>query len=109
MWWKANLLILENTEVKTVSLTLVSHPFVAGLVDTVRHEFPDHAVFRAAADLERKLAEFRHYYNTERAHNSLGGVTPVEFDYDLKPRRANLSNFKWKLHCRGTVDLPIAA
>jgi transposase InsO family protein len=32
----------------------------------------------AAIDLERKLEEFRTYYNENRVHQSLSGRTPVE-------------------------------
>lgn len=29
-------------------------------------------------DLERRLAEWQHYYNWERSHDSLGGLTPID-------------------------------
>lgn len=89
--------------------TPVSHPFVERLIGTVRREFLDHVLFWTATDLERKLTEFQRYYNAERVHASLDGVTPADFGGELKPRRADLSDFKWKSHCRGMVELPIAA
>lgn len=107
--WQANLRILEKIEVKTVPFTPVSHPFVERLVGTVRREFLDHVLFWTATDLERKLAAFQRYYNAERVHASLGGLTPAEHGGESKPRRANLSDFRWKSHCRGMVELPIAA
>ena len=60
-------------------------------------------------DLERKLAEFQRYYNAERIHASLGGTTPVEFGGGAGRKQAELSGFDWKTHCRGLVELPLAA
>ena len=107
--WRANLRILETTEIKTVPFAPASHPFVERLVGTVRREFLDHVFFWTANDLERKLAEFQRYYNAERVHTSLGGTTPAEFGGESKSRRACLSDYRWKTHCRGMVELPIAA
>ncbi|MGE3745736.1 MAG: integrase core domain-containing protein [Sphingomonadaceae bacterium] len=41
----------------------VSHPFVERLIGMIRREFLDHALIWNAVDLERKLEEFRTYYN----------------------------------------------
>jgi transposase InsO family protein len=49
----------------------VSHPFVERLIGTIRREFLDHALIWNAIDLERKLEEFRIYYNETRVHQSL--------------------------------------
>lgn len=57
--WKANLRILDVTEVKTVLHVPLSHPFVERLIGTVRREFLDHVPFWGVADLERKLLQFR--------------------------------------------------
>jgi len=62
--WQVYLRILEATEVKTVPYTPVSHTFVERLIDTVRREYLDQLLFWTANDLERKLAEFKHYYNS---------------------------------------------
>ncbi len=64
--WKANLRILETTEVKSVPFTPVSHPFVERLVGAVRREFLDHVLFWTATDLEKKLEEFQRYSFTPR-------------------------------------------
>ncbi len=61
--WQANLRILDVEEIKTVPHTPVSHPFVERLIGTLRREFLDHVIFWNARDLERKLEEFRVYYN----------------------------------------------
>lgn len=58
----------------------LSHPFVERLIGTLRREFLDHVSFWTARDLERKLALFKEYYNRERTHDSLGGLTPAATD-----------------------------
>ena len=57
---------------------LVAHPFVERLIGTIRREFLDHVLIWNAIDLERKLEEFRIYYNENRVHQSLSGSTPGE-------------------------------
>ncbi len=57
--WKANLRILEVTEVKTVPYVPLSHPFVERLIGTIRREYLDQVPFWSARDLERKLLQFR--------------------------------------------------
>src|SRR5262245_8790081 len=74
--WTANLRVLEIDELKTVPHVPISHPFVEPLIAIMRREFLDHAFFWNGRDLERKLAEFRTYYNAARGHASLGGHTP---------------------------------
>lgn len=107
--WRANLRIRETIEVKTVPYTPVSHPFVERVIGTIRREFLDHVLFWTEIDLERKLTEFQFYYNAERVHASLGGATPAEFGSIADRKGVKLSRFEWKAHCRGMVQLPIAA
>jgi putative transposase len=76
--WLANLRILEVEEIKSIPYVPVSHPFVERLIGTVRREFLDHVLIWNAIDLERKLEEFRIYYNENRVHQSLSGSTPGE-------------------------------
>ncbi len=61
--WKANLRLLEVSELKTVPYVPLSHPFVERLVGTIRREHLDHVLFWTASDLERKLHVFKRYYN----------------------------------------------
>ena len=61
--WLANLRVLEIEEVKSVPYAPVSHPFVERLIGTIRREYLDRTFFWNAVDLERKLDEFRDYYN----------------------------------------------
>jgi hypothetical protein len=107
--WQANLRILGTDEIKTVSYTPLSHPFIERLIGTIRREFLDHTLFWNATDLERKLETFRQYYNTHRAHSSLDGDTPSEITSETVIRHADLNNFQWRPHCRELFQLPAAA
>ena len=61
--WKANLRVLEVTEIKTVPYVPLSHPFVERLIGTLRREYLDQTLFWTTVDLDAKLTEFQHYYN----------------------------------------------
>ena len=69
----------------------------------------DHALFWNASDQERKLKEFRQYYNAHRVHTLLGGNTPSEISGEVIIHRADLNKLRWKSHCRGPYNLPVAA
>jgi hypothetical protein len=62
-----------------------------------------------AVDLERKLNEFKDYYNHERCHASLDGDTPGEAAGKSGAAPAKIDDFRWQMHCGGLVQLPIAA
>jgi hypothetical protein len=55
----------------------VSHPLIERLIAAVRREYLDRLFFWNSADLTRKLAAFRDYYNEFRVQRSLGGTTPA--------------------------------
>ena len=107
--WQANLRVLGVEEVKTVPYVPLSHPFVERLIGTTRREYLDHTLFWNARDLERKLGEFKEYYNKDRVHASLGGDTPAEAGGEAVRRRADTRRFRWKTHCRGLYEFPMAA
>ena len=107
--WQANLRILEIDELKTVPYVPCSHPFVERLIGTIRREFLDHVPFWNARDLERKLAEFQAYDNAARSHASLEGYAPLTFVDRRQAAHGDLSHVRWVSHCRGLVQLPIAA
>jgi putative transposase len=107
--WTANLRILGIDEIKTVPRVPLSHPYVERLIGTLRREFLDHVLFWNARDLERKLAEFRLYYNAARSHSSLKGYTPSTFVDRRSIAPADLRKVRWITHCRGLVQLPFAA
>ena len=75
--WLANLRVLEIEEIKSVPSAPVSHPFVERLIGTIRREYFDRVFFWNAADLARKLHDYKMYYNSHRVHRSLGGSTPA--------------------------------
>src|SRR3974377_472679 len=62
--WQANLRILEVTEIKTIPYAPLSHPFIERLIGALRRELLDRTLFWTTADLEAKLVEFQHYYNS---------------------------------------------
>jgi len=107
--WQANLRILEITPIKSVPYTPVSPPFVERLIGTIRREFLDQTLFWNSVDLERKLEAFQDYYNHNRFHTSLEGDTPAQVGGEPKPRNADLECYRWQAHCRGLVQLPVAA
>jgi len=107
--WVANLRILEVEEIKSIPYVPMSHPFVERLIGTIRREFLDHVLIWNAVDLERKLEEFRTYYNEHRVHQSLNGSTPGERSGQPPPARAVLARYALQHHCRGLFQMPIAA
>ena len=75
--WRANLRVLQVTEVKSVPSVPLSHPFVERLIGTLRRECVHQLLFWSASDLADKLLAFQDVYNAHRAHASLDGRTPV--------------------------------
>ena len=104
--WEANLRILDITEIKTVPYVPWSHPFVERLIGTIRTECLDRLLFWTAADLEMKLIAFADYYNGYRGHAGLKGEMPV---VKSESRGASLKSYRWRQHCRGLYQTPIAA
>jgi putative transposase len=106
--WQANLRILDVAAIKTVPYVPLSHPFVERLIGTIRRECLDRTLFWTAADLELKLLEFERYFNGHRAHAGRGGLTPEpRTGEDLE--RASVGGYRWRPHCRGLYQTPIAA
>jgi putative transposase len=106
--WQANLRVLDVKDIKTVPYVPLSHPFIERLIGTIRRECLDHTLFWTTADLELKLLEFQRYFNGHRTHAGLGGLTPEPRTGDNRAR-ASLSNYRWRPHCRGLYQTPIAA
>jgi hypothetical protein len=69
----------------------------------------DWVLFWNAGDLERKLDEFQTYYNAARNHASLDGYTPLTYARRNTVSPADLNRMCWVSHCRGLVQLPVAA
>jgi putative transposase len=106
--WQANLRVLDVVEIKTVPFAPLSHPFVERLVGTLRRECLDRTLFWTSADLEAKLFEFRDYFNGFRTHAGLQGRTP-EPGLVEQEGHVNLMSYRWRKHCRGLYQTPIAA
>jgi len=106
--WQANLRILDVKAIKTVPYAPLSHPFVERLIGTIRRECLDRTLFWTAADLEVKLLDFQCYFNGYRTHAGLGGLTPEPRTGEDRAR-ACVSGYRWRLHCRGLYQTPIAA
>jgi putative transposase len=105
--WRANLRILDVKEIKTVPYVPLSHPFVERLIGTIRRECLDRTLFWTAADLEAKLLDFQQYFNEYRTHAGLDG-RPPEPSTDVGGG-ANISSYRWRAHCRGLYQTPMAA
>ena len=104
--WRANLRILEIEEIKTVPYVPMSHPFVERLIGTIRREFLDQILFWSSNDLERKLSEFKDYYNQHRTHSALPRDAPTLPAGENYARKASLANYCWQMHCRGLFHTP---
>jgi putative transposase len=106
--WQANLRVLEVAEIKTVPYVPLSHPFVERLIGTIRREYLDRTLFWTTADLETKLLDFQNYYNGHRTHAGLKGRLP-EPSLDKPVSPIGLDLYRWRRHCRGLYQTPIAA
>ena len=104
--WKANLRVLEIDEVKSLPHVPMSHPFVERLIGSVRRELLDQTLFWTATDLENKLREYQCYYKECRTHSGRDDATPMESGGN---KIVDISNYRWKKHCRGLFQLPMAA
>jgi transposase InsO family protein len=104
--WKANLRVLEIEEIKSVLHVPMSHPFVERLIGSIRRELLDHTFFWTVTDLENKLNDYQRYYNECRTHAGRDGVTPVETSGTTV---VDINKYRWKKHCRGLFELPMAA
>src|SRR5215510_9971169 len=95
-----------RSEDRPVRAALAS--IVERLIGTIRRECLDRTLFWTSGDLEMKLLDFQRYYNGHRTHAGPGGRTP---DSSSEPGRvrANLSLYRWQVHCRGQYQTPIAA
>ena len=69
----------------------------------------DQTLFWNANDLQNKLELFQHYYNEERGHGGIDGVSPLNKSGQETTVVISLDNYRWKQHCRGLFQLPMAA
>ncbi len=104
--WNANLRVLDIEEIKSVPHVPMSHPFVERLIGSIRRELLDHTLFWTASDLANKLHEYQSYYNENRCHSGRGGSTPIK---SVGKKVIDINEYRWKKHCRGLFELPMAA
>ncbi len=107
--WLANLRVLEVDEIKAIPRTPRSHAFVERLIGTVRREYLDRTLFWNQSDLERKLENYKAYYNQHRCHSGLAGATPAYRSGATPPPIANLQSYRWRQRCNALFQTPIAA
>ena len=113
--WRANLRILDidtlkgTGEIETIPYAPKSHPFVERLIQIYRNELSDRSLFWTGADLQCKLDCFQRYFNEHRTHMGLQGDIPNQVAENKKPNVIDIKNYRWKSHCRGLFNLPIAA
>ncbi len=107
--WLANLRVLEVDELKTIPGTPRSHAFVERLIGTIRREYLDRIWFWNQSDLERKLDDYKVFYNQYRCHTGLAGLTPAQRSGAPPPPTAPLDSYRWQQHCSGLFQTPAAA
>ena len=107
--WRANLRVLEVNEIKTIPATPRSHAFVERLIGTIRREYLDRIWFWSQTDLERKLEDYKVFYNQYRYHTGLAGVTPAQRSGALQPPHVRFDSYRWPQHCKGLFQTPAAA
>ena len=59
-------------------------------------------------DLEAKLVDFQHYFNAYRTHAGLEGRLP-EPSIHGSASAIDFGSYRWRTHCRGLYQTPIAA
>src|SRR5215831_21184919 len=95
---------------KDPRLQPLAQPATSGLRikinSALRRECLDRLLFWTAIDLETKLIAFKDYYNGHRSHSGLKGKTPIE---TFESKGASLRSYRWRQHCRGLYQTPMAA
>jgi putative transposase len=92
--------------IKSLPHVPMSHPFVERLIGSIRRELLDQTFFWTATDLEKELRACQDYYNKHRCHAGRDGATPVD---SSRENIVTLNEYRWKKHCRGLFQLPVAA
>ena len=72
-------------------------------------EHLDHLFFWNEGDLEKKLEQFRTYYNNSRVHSSLDRSTPAEKAGEKISNVISIENYRWKSFAQDLFQLPLAA
>ena len=107
--WAPELEAMMINPIYSIPLTPVSHPFVERLIGSVRREYLDRLFFWNTRDLQRKLDQYRDYFNEHRVHAGIDGDLPNQRADEIEPRIASLENYSWDPHCNGLFQMPKAA
>ena len=107
--WRANLHVLDIEEIKSVPYTPTSHPFIERTIGISRQVLLDKTLFWRANDLQNKLEQFQQYYNKMRCHSGINCNTPGYQANKNSTTIIDINNYRWKKHCRGLFNLPVAA
>ena len=75
----------------------------------IRRELLDGTLYWNAHDLQHKLELFQNYYNKERCHYGIDGVMPLKKADEQLGAVISINHYRWKKHCQGLFQLPIAA
>ena len=75
---------------------------------TLRREDLDRTLFGTTVDLDAKRTEFHHYDNSQRVHAGFEGGLP-EPGADGSTSPIDFESYRWRRHCRGLYQTPIAA
>ena len=101
--------IYEIEEVRSVPFSPTSHPSCERLIGTVRKEQLDRTLFWNQVDLQRKLDEYKAYYNEARVHSGVGGRKPGKVYTGEKSATSSVIQLTWKKFCSGLFTVPEAA
>jgi putative transposase len=103
--------ILEIGELKSVPSTPTSLLFIERVLGTTRRECLVQLIFFSKLDLQRKLDRFQDYYNEDRVHSFLNMKTPQVMAMENAGEKiiASIDDYRWKSHCNGLYELPVAA
>ena len=79
------------------------------VVGTIRREYLDHLFYWNAKDPQRKLDEFKSYFNEVRVHAGIRERTPDRHAEPAESKIASLGHYRWRSHCHGLFEMPAAA
>ena len=106
--WQANLRIPGGDRNQDRSLCSPV-PSLCGTAD--RHDstrvFGSHVVLDHGRTWRNKLLDFQDYYNHHRTHSARAGCTPQETSGPKVP--LSFGFYRWRRHCGGLYQTPIAA
>jgi hypothetical protein len=76
-----------------------SRPFIERKIGCISREYWDHVIYWYGADLERKLYEFKKYFNGNRIHGDIHQMTLIKRAEVSEIKIVNFQNYKW--HSQG--------